>query len=101
MDSATLGAFTDAVGALAASVPSGSWPFFDGYRLAPAASTVAARAYRAAILLRELRFGVHTEAVKAAGLSPVTANAALDGNRPNRPLALLCVRSPDQHSCPQ
>ena len=73
VDSATLGAFTDAVGALAASVPSGSWPFFDGYRLAPVASTAAARAYRAAILLRELRFGVHTDAVKAAGLSPVTA----------------------------
>ncbi len=73
VDSATLDAFTDAVGALAASVPSGSWPFFDGYRSAPPASTAAARAYRAAILLRELRFGVHTDAVKAAGLSPATA----------------------------
>jgi hypothetical protein len=73
VDSATLGAFTDAVGTLVATVPSGSWPFFDGYRSAPAAPTAAARAYRAAILLRELRFGVHTEAVKAAGLSPATA----------------------------
>ena len=73
VNSATLGAFTDAVGALVATVPSGSWPVFDGYRCAPAASTAAARAYRAAILLRELRFGVHTEAVKAAGLSPATA----------------------------
>jgi hypothetical protein len=73
VDSAALGAFTDAVGALVAEVPSGAWPFFDGYRSAPAASTVAARAYRAAILLRELRFGVHTDAVKAAGLSPATA----------------------------
>ena len=73
VDSATLDAFTDAVGALAATVPSGSWPFFDGYRSAPAAPTAAARAYRAAILLRELRFGEHTDAVKAAGLSPATA----------------------------
>jgi hypothetical protein len=73
VDSATLGAFTDAVGAVVATVPSGSWPFFDGYRSAPAAPTAAARAYRAAILLRELRFGVHTDAVKAAGLSPATA----------------------------
>ena len=73
VDSATLVAFTDAVGALAATVPAGCWPFFDGYRSAPAAPTAAARAYRAAILLRELRFGVHTEAVKAAGLSPATA----------------------------
>ncbi|HKI39646.1 MAG TPA: hypothetical protein VKA66_04430, partial [Mycobacterium sp.] len=35
--------------------------------------TAAARAYRAAILLRELRGGVHTAAVKATGLSPATA----------------------------
>jgi hypothetical protein len=70
VDLATLGAFTDAVGALVATVPSGSWPLFDGYRSAP---TAPARAYRAAILLRELRGGVHTDAVKAAGLSPVTA----------------------------
>jgi hypothetical protein len=40
------------VDALAATVPSGSWPLFDGYRSAPAATTTAARAYRAAILLR-------------------------------------------------
>jgi hypothetical protein len=73
VDSATLGAFTDAVGALVATLPSGAWPFFDGYRSAPPAPTAAARAYRAAILLRELRFGVHTEAVQAAGLSPATA----------------------------
>ena len=73
VDSVILGAFTDAVGALVAEVPAGAWPFFDGYRSAPAAPTAAARAYRAAILLRELRFGVHTDAVKAAGLSPATA----------------------------
>jgi hypothetical protein len=73
VDSATLGAFTDAVGALVATVPSGCWPVFDGYRSAPAAPTAAARAYRAAILLRELRFGVHSDAVKAAGLSPAIA----------------------------
>ena len=73
VNSATLNAFTDAVGALVTTVPLGSWLFFDGYRSAPAASTAAARAYRAAILLRELRFGVHTDAVKAVGLSPATA----------------------------
>jgi hypothetical protein len=73
VDSATLGAFTDAVAALIATVPSGSWPAFDGYRAAPSAPTAAARAYRAAILLRELRFGVHSDAVEAAGLSPATA----------------------------
>ncbi|MGV1087652.1 MAG: helix-turn-helix domain-containing protein [Mycobacterium sp.] len=73
VDSATLAAFADAVDALAATVPSGSWPLFDGYRSAPAPTTAAARAYRAAILLRELRGGVHTDAVKACGLAPATA----------------------------
>ena len=73
VDPATLNAFTDAVNALAATVPSGSWPLFDGYRASPAATTDAARAYRAAILLRELRGGVHTDAVKACGLSAATA----------------------------
>ena len=73
VDSTTLAAFTDAVDALAATVPSGSWPLFDGYRSAPAATTAAARAYRAAILLRELRGDVHTTAVKACGLAPAHA----------------------------
>jgi len=73
VDAATLNAFTDAVNALAATVPSGSWPLFDGYRAAPTPTTDAARAYRAAILLRELRGGVHTDAVKACGLSPAAA----------------------------
>jgi hypothetical protein len=73
VDTVTLGAFSDAVGALVATVPSGSWPLFDGYRSAPAPTTAAAQAYRAAILLRELRGGVHTDAVKATGLSPATA----------------------------
>jgi len=73
VDSAILGAFTDAVTGLAATVPFGSWPLFDGYRSAPAATTDAARAYRAAILLRELRGGVHTDAVKACGLTPAAA----------------------------
>ena len=73
VDSATLGGFADAVGALLATVPSGAWPLFDGYRSAPTAPTAAARAYRAAILLRELRGGVHTDAVKATGLSAATA----------------------------
>lgn len=45
----------------------------NGYRSAPAPTTAAAQAYRAAILLRELRGGVHTDAVKACGLSPATA----------------------------
>ena len=43
VDATTLNAFTDAVDALAATVPSGSWPLFDGYRAAPTPTTDAAR----------------------------------------------------------
>ena len=56
-----------------------SWPLFDGYRTAPASATPAAKAYRAVILLRELRGGVHTDAVKAEGLD---APAACQLDRP-------------------
>ena len=73
VDPATLTAFADAVSALAQTVPVGSWPLFDGYRDAPVATTPAAKAYRAVILLRELRGGVHTDAVKAEGLDPAAA----------------------------
>ncbi len=71
--STTLEAFADAAASVAADAPSGSWPLFDGYRSAPIPASPAARAYRGAILLRELRGGVHTDAVKAAGLSAATA----------------------------
>ena len=79
VDPATLTAFADAVSALAHAVPVGSWPLFDGYRTAPASATPAAKAYRAVILLRELRGGVHTDAVKAEGLD---APAACQLDRP-------------------
>jgi hypothetical protein len=72
-DPATLAAVTDAVDALAATIPAGAWPLYDGYRSAPVPTTATARAYRAAMLLRELRGGVHTYAVRACGLTPATA----------------------------
>ena len=73
VDPATLTAFADAVSALTQTVPVGSWPLFDGYRAAPGSATPAAKAYRAVILLRELRGGVHTDAVKAQGLETAAA----------------------------
>ncbi|MEI7544977.1 MAG: hypothetical protein WCJ53_09160 [Mycobacteriaceae bacterium] len=73
VDASALGTFADAVDALAATIPSGAWPIYDGYRSAPAPTTATARAYRAAMLLRELRGGVHTDAVKACGLTPAAA----------------------------
>ncbi len=73
VDDETLLRFAELANNVAAAAPTGIWPLFDGYFAAPTPTTPAAAAYRGAILLRELRGGVHTEAVKAAGLSPVTA----------------------------
>lgn len=67
---ATLDAFNEAVDALEASLPKGRWPIVDGYRDASLPEGRVERAYRNAILLRELRGGVHTDAVLEAGLDP-------------------------------
>ena len=69
----TLEAFNAAAAALIATLPSGRWPIFDGYRTFDFPSDVVAIAMRNAILLRELRGGVHTDAVKDAGLTPAEA----------------------------
>ena len=73
VDEAVLLRFAELAQKVASAAPKGNWPIFDGYFAAPTPNTPQAKAYRGAILLRELRGGVHTEAVKAAGLSPVTA----------------------------
>jgi hypothetical protein len=65
----TLVAFTHAATVLIASLPTGEWPIVDGYRSHPIPDDVAASAYRYVILMRELRGGVHTDAVKASGLT--------------------------------
>ena len=66
----TLEAFNAAAAALIATLPSGRWPIYDGYRKFEFPSDVVAIAMRNSILLRELRGGVHTDAVKDAGLTP-------------------------------
>jgi hypothetical protein len=73
VDDATLNAFSDAVEALVATLPSGQWPIYDGYRALPVPSNPAERAYHWAIVVRELRGGVHTDVVKAHNLSPLAA----------------------------
>ena len=65
-----LTAFNDAAAALFATLPSGRWPIYDGYRAFGYTGETIKDAFRNAILIRELRGGVHTDAVKAAGLTP-------------------------------
>lgn len=71
--SEVLTAFNEAARALVASLPKGHWPLVDGYRQFELPTDNAALAMRHAILLRELRGGVHTDAIKAAGLTSAEA----------------------------
>jgi len=73
LDPAPLVAFAGAAAVVADALPTGRWPLVDGYRAQPAPTAPAAVAYRGAIVLRELRGGVHREAVEAAGLSAAVA----------------------------
>jgi hypothetical protein len=70
---ATLEAFAEAARALAATLPRGEWPLVDGYLALPVPSDPIHEAYFWSIVLRELRGGVHTQAVRAAGLSGAEA----------------------------
>jgi hypothetical protein len=63
--------FHEAAQKVVHAAPSGVWPIFDGYRQLDLSGSLLERAYFDTILLRELRGGVHTDAVKAAGLTPL------------------------------
>ena len=69
----TLAALNDACAALFDTLPSGRWPIYDGYRAFGYSGDVIKDAFRNAILLRELRGGVHTDAIKAANLTSAEA----------------------------
>jgi hypothetical protein len=69
IDETVLNEFSAAVKSLAATLPAGQWPIVDGYLALEVPSTPRHEAYYWAIIMRELRGGVHTDAVKAAGLS--------------------------------
>ena len=73
LDDSLLAGVADATFRVAAIVPEGRYLVFDGYRRAGRASSAAASAYRGVILLRELRGGVHIDAVRESGLSPADA----------------------------
>jgi hypothetical protein len=69
----TLQGFSVAAKALADRLPHGRWPLVDGYLAQGMPGDPVHQAYYWSIVLRELRGGVHTEAVIAAGLSGAEA----------------------------
>ena len=70
---AVLRAFSSAASALAGTLPHGRWPLVDGYLAQPVPTDPVHEAYYWSIVLRELRGGVHTEAVVDAGLTAAEA----------------------------
>ena len=73
VDPTVLADFDAAAATAVAGLPTGEWPLVDGYRAAAVPSLLPAAAFRRAILLRELRGGVHRQAVEAAGLTGAVA----------------------------
>jgi hypothetical protein len=69
IDESVLTSFSAAVRALSATLPTDRWPIVDGYLALEVPTTPRHEAYYWAIVMRELRGGVHTDAVNAAGLS--------------------------------
>jgi len=73
VDPATVDGFGTAAGAVIDALPTDAWPLVDGYRSAGIPDDPVERAYRSAVILRELRGGVHLDAVVASGLSAAVA----------------------------
>ena len=73
VDPATIGGFAAAAGAVIDTLPTRSWPLVDGYRSAGLPDDPVVGAYRSAVILRELRGGVHLDAVVASGLTAAVA----------------------------
>jgi hypothetical protein len=73
VDTAVMGAFDAAAAAVVDDLATGAWPLVDGYRAAPMPAAPVTAAFRWAILVRELRGGVHRDAVVAAGLTGAVA----------------------------
>jgi hypothetical protein len=73
IDPSILSAFADAAFKVLNSVPVGRHALFDGYRKFDVPSNPVHAAYLASILLRELRGGVHIDAVHEVGISAAQA----------------------------
>jgi len=59
---------------LIAAAPTGGLPLFAGWRAMPLADDAAARALQVMFVLRELRAGVHFNALTASGIAPIEAH---------------------------
>jgi hypothetical protein len=66
-------AFHEAAAPVIGALPTGSWPLVDGYRQVATPEGPVPRAYLDAVILRELRGGVHRGAVVEAGLTGAVA----------------------------
>jgi len=73
IEPSVLAGFTAAAATVVAALPTGRWPLVDGYRAQVWPSDPAPAAFRGAVLLRELRGGVHRDAVVGVGLSGAVA----------------------------
>ncbi len=73
LDANVLVAVAGAVRRVVDATARGRWALVDGYRQYPVPENPVHGAYLAAILLRELRGGVHTDAVGEVGLDGATA----------------------------
>jgi hypothetical protein len=69
VDPPVLEGFDDAAIRVVEALPVGRWLLVDGYRSVAVSSDPVASAYLRAVVLRELRGGVHREAVESAGLT--------------------------------
>jgi len=69
----TLAAFADAARKVVDAHPRGSCPLVDGYRQFAVSANPVHAAYLGTILLRELRGGLHIQAVTQVGLDPLAA----------------------------
>ena len=85
VDADVLSAFAAAAEAVVEAVPTAHYPIFDGYAAVTAPESLVAAAYLAVVQLRELRGGVHTDAVKDGGMAPQTA-CQFDGTEYSYPM---------------
>jgi hypothetical protein len=67
--------YSDAAAAVVDSVDVGAYPLFAGVRAEPVPADPPARAIHLAMVMRELRGSVHLAAVRAAGMTTLTAHA--------------------------
>lgn len=73
VDATVLAGFDAAAAVVVDTFPGGRWPLADGYRAAVQPDDPVASAFRRAIVFRELRGGVHLDAVVATGLTGAVA----------------------------